>query len=535
MKKEELAQFIDECLIDAWIKYQNSKGITSGDISPEDSLSWDELMGQVADFIIKVSKNNLPTFLDDEEKMADFERLSKEEFLSMYSYLSEEEYDHTKEMQEFFSDSVSEDATPVVAISGKGQYYALTASMLFEKTVLVPVDKATDIDEAMEMVDNAVELCEIELLDQDADYRITRSSFANKDGLYELSDEDAALYQIIGAKARDTHAETLKDIMKDVLETRGYEVTPQRLDELYDIYEECQDWADDEMLTGHSYDEVEDFVKHSSCVDEVMKKYGYHEGCSYAQCLAAEHSGCKTCWTGEIAREKGKDAYEEHIKMIADSTVVPEYDFEEICPHCDHVNKVKWNKKSHSIVCENCGKRILLCNLCDTDTVICGKCPYESEIEPHQGMRKMSWEEVEEKGKNKELAGYFYLYDDDTEGEIPQDYTMDEIYRHHNCGGEFGEEVNDKRDATKESYKGYELKFYPKCEEYPSHDNRYQTFKARPYDEADYYWAYTYDKESWIISYKGTVVIENFVGTFENVVDFIEEKNQNIKPKISHM
>lgn len=34
-------------------------------------------------------------FLDDEEKMADFMKLSKEEFLKTYSYLSEEEYDAT--------------------------------------------------------------------------------------------------------------------------------------------------------------------------------------------------------------------------------------------------------------------------------------------------------------------------------------------------------------------------------------------------------------------------------------------------------
>ena len=46
-------------------------------------------------------------------------------------------------------------------------------------------------------------------------------------------------------------------------------------------------------------------------------------------------------------------------------------------------------------------------------------------------------------------------------------------------------------------YKDYKLNYYPKCEEYPMHDNRYQTFKARPYDDAEYYWAYTYDKENW--------------------------------------
>lgn len=34
-------------------------------------------------------------FIDDKEKMHDFFRLTKEEFLSSYSYLTEEEYDNT--------------------------------------------------------------------------------------------------------------------------------------------------------------------------------------------------------------------------------------------------------------------------------------------------------------------------------------------------------------------------------------------------------------------------------------------------------
>lgn len=36
-------------------------------------------------------------FIDDEEKMRDFEELTKEEFLQSYSYLTEEEYELTKE------------------------------------------------------------------------------------------------------------------------------------------------------------------------------------------------------------------------------------------------------------------------------------------------------------------------------------------------------------------------------------------------------------------------------------------------------
>ena len=36
-------------------------------------------------------------FLNDDEKMADFKILTREEFLTSYSYLTEQEYDNTKE------------------------------------------------------------------------------------------------------------------------------------------------------------------------------------------------------------------------------------------------------------------------------------------------------------------------------------------------------------------------------------------------------------------------------------------------------
>lgn len=39
-------------------------------------------------------------FIDDEEKMYDFVRLTKEEFLLSYSYLTEDEYDNTKRLYE---------------------------------------------------------------------------------------------------------------------------------------------------------------------------------------------------------------------------------------------------------------------------------------------------------------------------------------------------------------------------------------------------------------------------------------------------
>lgn len=56
-----------------------------------------------------------------------------------------------------------------------------------------------------------------------------------------------------------------------------------------------------------------------------------------------------------------------------------DYDFDETCPYCDFINNIVWDKKSHSTICQGCGRKILLCNLCDMDNCNCGDCPYETE------------------------------------------------------------------------------------------------------------------------------------------------------------
>lgn len=63
--------------------------------------------------------------------------------------------------------------------------------------------------------------------------------------------------------------EKIKSIMKDCLETRGYEPTEEQLDELCEIYMDCQTWDNDVMITGKSFDEIEDFVRHSSEIDRI--------------------------------------------------------------------------------------------------------------------------------------------------------------------------------------------------------------------------------------------------------------------------
>ena len=73
-------------------------------------------------------------------------------------------------------------------------------------------------------------------------------------------------------------------------------------------------------------------------------------------------------------------------------------------------------------------------------------------------------------------------------------------------------------------YKGYVLR--------KSNGLQYP-FKARPYDNADYYCASSLDGRSWIIKYKGKHQV-SIKGRFEDAVDLLEKLNKDIKPIICH-
>ena len=63
----------------------------------------------------------------------------------------------------------------------------------------------------------------------------------------------------------------IKETMRDCLETRGYNPTEEQLDELVEIYTDCQEWDEnDNMVTGNSYDEIEDLVRHSAEIDRII-------------------------------------------------------------------------------------------------------------------------------------------------------------------------------------------------------------------------------------------------------------------------
>lgn len=59
------------------------------------------------------------------------------------------------------------------------------------------VFQVEDIDDAIDLVDSGVEVARIMLLDQDAECETIACSYADADGILNLSDADAEGYQII--------------------------------------------------------------------------------------------------------------------------------------------------------------------------------------------------------------------------------------------------------------------------------------------------------------------------------------------------
>lgn len=125
-----------------------------------------------------------------------------------------------------------------------------------------------------------------------------------------------------------------------------------------------------------------------------MKEALEHLRKSWIECNNAFADGYATCNDYILGSVETEDQYPFHmsfdelnvvnwidgcLERIEKDIKCEEHDLEEICPHCSHVNKLKWDRISRRIKCQNCGEEILLCSLCDMDEVECSKCPYENE------------------------------------------------------------------------------------------------------------------------------------------------------------
>lgn len=79
----------------------------------------------------------------------------------------------------------------------------------------------------------------------------------------------------------------------------------------------------------------------------------------------------------------------------------------------------------------------------------------------------------------------------------------------------------------------YSMNFYPKKDN-PIWDDKYILRKIAPYDDSEYYWAYTYDKKTWYVVFERKR-LHTFDNKSENeMIDILEGYNRNIKQRICH-
>lgn len=181
------------------------------------------------------------------------------------------------------------------------------------------------------------------------------------------------------------------------------------------------------LLIDEEFDEIISFAK--ECIKTDFAKETKFAAWMYSE--DAEEMGVV-----DVEENTRRLSAETHVKMVTKN-----YDFEETCPHCDHVNEVKWDKKSHSIICSGCGKRILLCNLCNMDEQLCGKCPYEKELHEEDDEEEITYYvacferylTVKVKRGQKELAKKIMEDAYNTWHEYPDD-VGDECCEEYICG-----------------------------------------------------------------------------------------------------
>ena len=103
------------------------------------AINYDNGMGYTIDYWDE-------SFIDDEEKYIDFLNLSKEEFLKMYSYVTEEEYNNT--MIDWVNDTLERYTDDEIGDWGKEDFQAMTNEqkiILFENAKMM-TDDTDDID-----------------------------------------------------------------------------------------------------------------------------------------------------------------------------------------------------------------------------------------------------------------------------------------------------------------------------------------------------------------------------------------------------
>lgn len=187
----------------------------------------------------------------------------------------------------------------------KQKYYAVTTRMTFEKTVLIPVEHAKNMEDAIDIVDSGVETARIDLLNSEADCKTFPCPYVNTntDGIYEFPSNESAGYQILTRDIystltyKDLNADSGEEILftvpeewaKEWFKKRNYCFESHNLNYTYeDAAEMYQDAVEADMLISAVEKKANEASyncphitceKHEEDGETVMSVYTTYNGC----------------------------------------------------------------------------------------------------------------------------------------------------------------------------------------------------------------------------------------------------------------
>ena len=103
----------------------------------------------------------------------------------------------------------------------------------------------------------------------------TSKDFVVMTRLYNKEEEPCVIEKVKDLlNKEDEFLISLKREIIEYAENRGYDDIDERvISDICDIYMDCQEWSEDgDRLTGWTLEEISDFLRHSSEVDECLEK-----------------------------------------------------------------------------------------------------------------------------------------------------------------------------------------------------------------------------------------------------------------------
>lgn len=82
----------------------------------------------------------------------------------------------------------------------------------------------------------------------------------------------------------DKIKETIRRVFKEYLEGKGFHFSDGQIEELKEIYLDCQEWDSGEMLSGDTEEEMLDFIQNTDEVGNIAGLKTFYVPCVFSMC-----------------------------------------------------------------------------------------------------------------------------------------------------------------------------------------------------------------------------------------------------------